>query len=102
MGYAAEATDTAAAALALVRAAPERYSCCLLDLTMPGDDGSWLGKALAAEAPALLVVLMSGVEEADAREQFAGLPVAGYLAKPFELDRLAGAVRAVIGPPAAD
>jgi two-component system, cell cycle sensor histidine kinase and response regulator CckA len=62
----------------------------LLDLMMPGLDGAATLHALRAKHPALRAVLMSGFHELVV--PIAGVPV---LAKPFSLDDLARALRAI-------
>jgi len=55
----------------------------LLDFSMPRLDGVETFKRIKARYPKLPVVLMSGYEEEDAVERFAGLGLSGFVQKPF-------------------
>ncbi len=57
--------------------------CVLLDLNMPELDGEETFEALRAIRPAIRVILMSGYDEEELCERFAGRGFAGFLHKPF-------------------
>lgn len=67
------------------------------DVNMPGLDGITLATRAAASAPGLRVLLMSGFPEELERARRAGLGRLGVLAKPFTLEQVRSAVRALIG-----
>ena len=63
--------------------------CVLLDLSMPGDDGSQIGRRISARHPHLPIIFMSGYEAQS-------VPMAdGFLHKPFTLNELRAVVNAV-------
>lgn len=63
-------------------------SCVLLDLTMPGMDGSEVFRALREINPDIRIVLMSGYDEKDALGRLGEDPPAGFLHKPYDLENL--------------
>jgi CheY-like chemotaxis protein len=73
---------------ALARAREERPGVILLDLFMPGMDGARFlrQKQRDPELAPIPVFVISAA--ADVRERVADLPVAGYLDKPLEIDRV--------------
>ena len=87
-GYAVVLAGTAREAIALATNRPTEVATFLVDVTMPGADGSKLAHELRAAAPAATIVLMSGyssnVPSAPANTRF--------LAKPFSERELLRAV----------
>lgn len=83
-------------ALVRFRAAPDSFRFVLLDLTMPKLDGEEVFRTLQGLRPKLPVVLMSGYNPHDAAGRFAGLELAGFLAKPFRLEELAACIRTAL------
>ncbi|MCZ7685516.1 MAG: PAS domain-containing protein [Sandaracinaceae bacterium] len=77
----------------------ERGSCdiggVLLDTTMPLKSGHEVLRELRAMRPDLPIVMMSGFEEAEARQRDDAEPPIGFLRKPFSADELLAAVRAL-------
>jgi PAS domain S-box-containing protein len=70
-------------AIELIRSSPERFALILLDLSMPGVSGiEALGeiRALNKKVP---ILLCSGYSESEMRKRSEGLPVSGFLQKPF-------------------
>jgi PAS domain S-box-containing protein len=70
-------------AIELVRSFPERFALILLDLSMPGLSGvDALGeiRALNENVP---ILLCSGYSESEMRKRAEGLPVSGFVQKPF-------------------
>ena len=68
----------------------------LLDMTMPrmgGEDAFREIRRIRGDAK---VILCSGYNEQDATNRFAGKGLAGFIQKPFELDRLIEMVRSVL------
>jgi CheY-like chemotaxis protein len=92
-GYAATGMPDGIEALHYLRAAEAPPCLILLDLMMPRMDG-WQFLRAREDAPPLAsipVVLLSA--RPDGPEHAAHLPVAGYLAKPVDFNRLLAAVR---------
>ncbi|MCZ7650373.1 MAG: ATP-binding protein [Thermoanaerobaculia bacterium] len=83
--------------LALFAAHRDRVACVLLDLSMPDLGGEATFRELRALDPAVRVVLASGYGAAEAREQFAGLGLAGFVRKPYGLAELEAALAAALG-----
>ena len=83
-------------ALEVLAGEGHRISVVLLDLAMPRMDGQQTFARVRTEYPQLRTVLMSGYNEQDATEQFIGKGLAGFLAKPFLVADLMGAVHAAL------
>ena len=66
----------------------------LLDGT-PGGDRRKAFLDLQAQRPGLPVVVMSGEPWASLEQYFVGLPLAGYLGKPFNVGRILDVLKAV-------
>lgn len=84
---------------ALLRAEEERPDGILLDVMMPDMDGPTTFRRLQ-ESPAtraIPVVILTAKTQAADRSVFAGLGVAGVLAKPFDPMTLADEVAQVLG-----
>jgi DNA-binding NtrC family response regulator len=67
----------------------------LLDLTMPKLDGTATFTELRRMDPKVRVVLMSGFNEQDAINRFAGKGLAGFVQKPFKFETLCAKLEAV-------
>jgi len=80
-----------------VRAATA-IDCVLLDVTMPRGGAAAVVQTVAALGPTVPVVLMSGYSERDALSAVSGVPIAGFVQKPFTVTVL----RAVLEPLLAD
>jgi DNA-binding response OmpR family regulator len=80
---------------ALDALAREKPDVVLLDLMLPLVDGLTVLKTLRREAPSTPVVVVTSCS----REALQGLSVQGFLHKPFSLDALLGAVKAVLPQP---
>jgi CheY-like chemotaxis protein len=74
--------------LRVFRENADLISLVLLDLTMPHMDGAETYRELRRVKPEVSVIVMSGFNENEAREQFAGKRIAGFLQKPFKLEDL--------------
>jgi len=74
----AQSVDEARAKLA-----NQRFGLVLSDITMPGDSGVELVRAVSGEAPETVVVMVTGVDDPKIAEQAIALGVYGYLVKPF-------------------
>jgi len=74
----------------------EQTSCLLLDLTMPDISGLEVLKKVREFAPHLPVVIMSGYDDVDNREEYSKLQVAGYIHKPFRMNDLVDKMNSVL------
>jgi len=74
-----------------------KIAAVLLDLTMPQMDGAETFTELRRIDPAVKVLLMSGFNEQDAINRFAGKGLAGFLQKPFKPDALREKLRGMLG-----
>ncbi|HUR60189.1 MAG TPA: PAS domain S-box protein, partial [Opitutaceae bacterium] len=99
LGYHVEVATNAAAALALVRADPERFALVITDQTMPGMTGLALASQLLQIRAGLPIILMTGFSASltPARVKAEGLRE--LLLKPTSIQALAAAVRAAITSP---
>jgi CheY-like chemotaxis protein len=83
----------------LAKAAAEQPDVILLDMMMPDMDGPATFQRLRANQSTrhIPVVLLTAKVQAADRRRFAGLGVAGVIAKPFDPLGLAGQVAATLG-----
>lgn len=72
--------------------AREKPDLALLDLMLPLVDGLTVLRSLRHDSPSTAVVVVTSCS----REALKGLPVQGFLRKPFSLDALLGAVKKVL------
>jgi PAS domain S-box-containing protein len=96
LGYEPDEAEDGALALARLEGAPGAYAAVLLDLDMPGMDGRACLRALRAFAPALPVVVSTGLPASELGEMLAGEDV-GLLPKPYELVQLSEVMAAALG-----
>lgn len=78
---------------ALTLLTSRRYDACVLDLRMPGKDGRAVFREMRQAGVTTPVLILSAYDSRQAREE---LGAEAHLAKPFEPDRLAEAVRAML------
>jgi len=71
-------------------------ACVLLDLAMPGMDGEETYRELQRIRPDVRVILASGYTEQEITRRFAGRPLAGFVAKPYQAAALSAKLREVI------
>jgi CheY-like chemotaxis protein len=90
-----QATD-GVEAIAILRERSAEISAMLLDHSMPGLSGEEVLAELEREGLLVPVVLTSGHDRASLERRFAGHEVAGYLQKPFRLEKLDETIRAVL------
>jgi len=96
LGFSVETAADGREGVELYRRNPGRYALVLLDLTMPHLDGEEAFRQLRQLHPGVKVLLMSGYNQQEAAGRFTGKGLAGFVQKPFEVERLAAAVRQVI------
>ena len=92
LGYKVEVTTRPAAALAMVRAAPQRFALVLTDQSMPGMSGILLASQLRKIQPGLPVILMTGYSVSLTPEVLEAAGVRQLLLKPINLHALGTAV----------
>lgn len=85
-------------ALDLFRRDPDRFRVVLLDLTMPHPGGEAVFRHVRQLRPDTPVVVMSGYNEQEVGDLFAGKGLAGFVQKPFRIDDLMAAMRAAVTP----
>jgi CheY-like chemotaxis protein len=96
-GYTVVPAEDGARAVALVREQPGRFSVVLLDLTMPRMDGEEAFRQMRALRPDLPIVIMSGFNEQDTAQRFAGQGLTGFISKPFTGAMLVSKLQAIVG-----
>ena len=79
------------------RESGDTIAAVMLDLTMPQMDGAETFTELRRIKPEVKVLLMSGFNEQDAINRFAGKGLAGFLQKPFKPDALREKLRGMLG-----
>jgi DNA-binding response OmpR family regulator len=94
-GIESHAATSANAALAFLRSSmgQEKIGAVITDHLMPGMDGSQFVRELRKFAPALPVIVISGLSEAE--DDYRGLEVA-FRTKPFDPEELIALIRATL------
>ena len=95
-GFQVREADSGPAALAYFLAGGEA-DLVLLNLSMPGTDGLVTVTELKKLAPALRIVLFSGMSEDDAMHRFQHCGITRFLQKPFSLEMLRDTLRSIFG-----
>jgi CheY-like chemotaxis protein len=91
LGYSVSSAENGQEAMRALDHEASAAICVLLDLSMPGDDGSQIGRRISARHPHLPIIFMSGYEAQS-------VPMAdGFLHKPFTLNELRAVMNAVSG-----
>jgi PAS domain S-box-containing protein len=75
-------------ALEVFKENADKISCVLLDLTMPGLDGTQVFHEMRIVRPEVKVILSSGYNEQDATQRFLDKGLAGFIQKPYSMDKL--------------
>ena len=86
-----------AAAIALLQAAPDAVQAAIVDMSMPDMDGEATFHALRALRPNLPILLSSGFDFHEAAARLAQQPRVAFLAKPYRLGQLTGALDTLVG-----
>ncbi len=94
LGFTACTAADGDAACAATRATPP--ACVLMDLTMPLMDGVEAFRRLREINPTVPVVLCSGYDEGENARRFGHVGFAGFLQKPYHLQRLGAVLRRVL------
>lgn len=99
LGFQTVAAKDGEECLERLKDSPESFDLVFLDLTMPRLDGPETFRLLHLLRPELPVVLMSGYTEQEAAAKFVGKKVAGFITKPFTMQRLEAKIREVLHRP---
>lgn len=102
VGFTPIATSSGLEAVGFVRRRGSEVAAVMLDLTMPEMDGAEVFTELRRIQPEIRVLLMSGFNEQEAVNRFAGKGLSGFLQKPFRPDVLREKLRAICEPPGPD
>jgi PAS domain S-box-containing protein len=81
------------------RAHSTEIACVLLDLAMPRMDGEEAFRELRALRSDVRIVLASGYSAIDVQKRFAGGGLAGFIEKPYQLQKLGALLREVLAAP---
>lgn len=98
MGLGVLVAEDAARAIALMRQNAERIVVALVDLTMPGLDGTAVVSALRRIRKNLPAIISSGYNARSVSLETAGVGPITFLAKPYRRSELEDAVRRVLEP----
>lgn len=83
-------------AIAILRERSTEISAMLLDHSMPGLSGEEVLAELRREGLSVPVVLTSGHDRTSLERRFSGHEIAGYLQKPFRVEKLDETVRVAV------
>lgn len=83
-------------AIAELAAHKDRYSCAVVDLTMPVKDGVEVAAELRQLVPALPILFVSGYSKEQAAALVSTNEFTQFLSKPFRTDRLAEAIERLL------
>jgi CheY-like chemotaxis protein len=100
LGYQARSSGSGRAALHLLETRPREVRLLLADLLMPGMDGGELTERARDLDSRLLVALMAGPGDTDARELLSGYRDLPLLWKPVNFEDLARMFEQLLGMPA--
>jgi DNA-binding NtrC family response regulator len=97
MGFAALTAVDGLQAVEVVRRHGASIRAVLLDLTMPNLDGAGALEQILRIEPGAKVILSSGYDEAEATGCVASGRLAGFIRKPYDLERLRSTLERVLG-----
>jgi two-component system, cell cycle sensor histidine kinase and response regulator CckA len=97
LGYETHSASNGREAVDAVSRDPQAYSLVVLDMLMPGMGGEETFSQLRSIAPELSVLLSSGLNETEGVSDLMRRGAAGFLQKPYELERLAEELERLVG-----
>ncbi len=101
MGYTVRTASSGQKALDIVKQAPDRIDCLLLDFTMPGMDGLETMQQVKKIRPDARIIITSGYTRQQIEERFAHVgPPDDFIQKPFEMKTLQEKLHRVMSTPA--
>ena len=80
-------------AVDIFRRRADEIDCVVLDLTMPRADGEQAFREMRRIDLNVRVIMSSGYNEQEVTQRFAGKGIVGFIQKPYELQKLAAALR---------
>ncbi len=95
-GFSAETASDGLEGVQRFREIGDRVRLVLLDLTMPNMDGEEAFRVIRKLRPDVPALLMSGFNEQEAINRFAGLGLAGFIRKPFQAETLRAKIDAAL------
>jgi CheY-like chemotaxis protein len=95
-GYEVVVAEDGHQAVAQFKAHADDIVAVLLDLTMPLKGGEQVFREIHPLRPDVPIILTSGYAEEDALGQLAGLPIAGFLQKPYRPSELVSKLHRVL------
>jgi PAS domain S-box-containing protein len=84
-------------AVEVFREHADEIACVMLDLTMPRIGGGEAYLEIQRIREDVPVVLSSGYDESELSERFDGYGMAGFIQKPYQLAKLRGVLRSILG-----
>lgn len=96
-GHKVDLTQDGTEALETLTSGAQTFEVLVTDVHMPGLDGISLARKAIESQPALKLLLMSGFAEELERAQGLKSPNLAVIMKPFSLEQVRSAVRALIG-----
>jgi CheY-like chemotaxis protein len=95
-GYRVMVAETAREGIELFRGRASEIALVLLDVNMPGMNGEEAVGQFTSIRPDIPVLVSSGYNEGLAARRFAGMPVAGFIPKPYTSRELAEKINRVL------
>jgi CheY-like chemotaxis protein len=96
-GYTVLVAEDAAQAIELLGRTPQRIAVVLLDLSMPGMRAEQAIELIHNGWPGTRILLSSGYDEEEVLARFKGVPLAGFVQKPYTCAQLAEKIKAATG-----
>jgi PAS domain S-box-containing protein len=93
LGYTVKTETNSLRALNLFKANPDRFDLVITDMTMPGMTGDMLARKIMEIRSDLPIIICSGYSEHISEERAKSMGIREYIAKPFELRKLARKIR---------
>ncbi|MEZ4494564.1 MAG: response regulator [Dehalococcoidia bacterium] len=97
LGFEALTAPDGETAVRLYEKHARRIDAVMLDLTMPGLDGQEAARAIRAMGATIPITLVSGYGPEDLEGRIDSGLFDAFLTKPFTLESLGGAIRALLG-----
>ena len=95
-GYQVVTAPNGAAAVKIVREHSHELALIILDLMMPVMNGEEALAQIKAIQPKIPVILSSGYDQRQAQERFGNKDLAGFIQKPYSVQKLLETVKATI------
>ena len=99
IGYTVHSAENGMEALEIFREHWRQIDLVILDLVMPGMLGAEVFDQLREIDPACKVLLSSGYSTSDEAQELLGRGCAGFLQKPFNIERLSSRIRQILDNP---